>query len=984
MPELVLAALVGLTFGTGISIAALTIASYAIVIGAAYAYGSYQAAQAKSAARDQFNSSLRDRLVMTATTNAPRSRLYGRVRNVDGILFKATHGSKNEHYTFVVAIAGHEIDGFEDFWFNDQKLALDGSGYVLTAPYAKTTTSPWVERFYPSSTNGTVTLARAADAGSSASASQTVGSGQDQYSIAVSVSVSGSTITYTGADISNGMDVNYQATTTDSKARIRAYPGSPSQDISSVLIALGIPGITAAHKFAGVALLVVTLDFDTTAFAQGVPGMTATVRGAKLLDPRDGGTRWTRNPALIANDWARYIYGGAASAADIHQGALLVAANACDVSHAFVTNGVSITDATYTCDVVAPTQTDPTQVLNEIVATMAGKYAWAGGQLMLKAGSYTAPVATIDETWLSGTADIAAQAGTKRQDTINVYRPSIADKAKGYVVAPIPPVRADAYVTSDGQELPRDVTFLAITDAAHAQNVCAVLLRDSRQGLTVTIPCNMRAYAIELFDVVAVTLPYFGWSAKTFEVLTRDYAPGSGVTLTMKETGAAIFAAGSTFTATDELPNSALPLPWSISTPTITSVTSGTPSLVDGSIITRTRVQWTFPADLSVDNGGHFEVQFRKSTDPASTASGSDWPSLIVAGGQREATIVGLQSRLIYIFRVRAINAIPVTGNWSALATLLIPAPPTAGAVTYQQEATPTTGRDGDLWQIPSTGSIYRYNAGLAAWVLFSAAGEQTLNLVKSSGMTVTGNAASKTSGAAGWGTDQVYTRDGYTGGAYVSGQALQLVGSYMLGLNSDPATDAGYVSIDYAWYQSGGTAYVFESGSQVAGPFSIAVLDVFAAVYDGSKVVYMQNGVVRRSVAASAGQRLYLDSAFYDVGAAVQKIQFGPIADLSGAIAAASAAQASANAAALTSLWTGVTGAGRPQDNATVGATLGTNVSGSINAGNAASLLTVGGVSTVVAGGVTSGGRIEVVAGAIKVYDAANVVRVKIGDLSA
>lgn len=1115
MPELVLLALTGLTFGTGISIAALTIASYAIVIGAAFAYGAYQAAQAKAAARDTFNSSLKDRLVMTATTNAPRSRLYGRIRNVDGILFKATHGSKNEHYTFVVAIAGHEVDGFEDYYFNDQKLTLDGTGRVLTAPFAKTSTNAWSETTYPSAASGSFTLARPPDAGSAVFGSQTIGGGTDQYTTTVPVTLSGSTISYSGATVAAGLDVLYQATTVDSKARIRSFTGAPGQDISGVLIALGIPGITTAHKFGGIALLVVTLDFDVTAFAQGVPGMTAVVRGAKCFDPRSGLTAWTRNPALIANDWALYPYGGGASTADVHQGALIVAANACDVANSFTTNGTAVTDATYTCDVVAPTQTDPTQMLNEMVATMAGKYAWAGGQLMFKAGAYSAPVATIDETWLSGKADIAAQAGTKRQDTINIYRPSIADRAKAYVVVPIPAVRADAYVASDGQELPRDVTFLAITDAAHAQNVCAVLLRDSRQGLTITIPCNMRAYAIELFDVVSVTLPYFGWSAKAFEVLSRDYAPGSGVTLTMKETGASIFTPGTTFTANDAIPNSNLPLPWSVGTPSIVSLTSNTAALTDGSVVTRTRITWSFAADISVAVGGSFEVQFQKSTD----ASRPDWPSVSSPGGLQEATIVGLQANLLYVFRVRAINAIPVAGNWSDLRSLIISPPPSAGSLTFQQEGVPTGATDGDLWQVPSTGIVYRYNAGLAAWILFSSAGEQTLNLIKSSGMTVVGNAASKTTGAFGWGTDQVYTRDGYAGGAYCSAQLPGLVGDVVFGLNTDPATDANFTSIDFGWDQSSGIAgYIYESGTQVAGPFTLAALDVLAIVYDGTKVTYMQNGTVRRTVAAAAGLRLYFDTAFYQVGSALQKIQFGPIADLSAAIAAAAAAQSSANAAqatataaaasaaaasaaaaaaqstaasaiaqlstiasdnvlsagekpvvildraaianeqagidaqataagittelgaydasiaaltsylsglgtpawndtttdtvivgptfrqkfldvyaarqvllnriayiaGLTATWPSVTGTGRPQDNATVGATLGVNVSGSINSGNAASLLTVGGVSTAVAVGVVSGGRIEVVANAIKVYDPSNVVRVKIGDLSA
>ena len=94
--------IVGLALGavfTGASVAAITVASYAIVIAASYAYGSYQAANARRAAKANYNDSLKDRTVMLQTTDAARSRLYGRVRNCDGILFKETHGEKKEYYT---------------------------------------------------------------------------------------------------------------------------------------------------------------------------------------------------------------------------------------------------------------------------------------------------------------------------------------------------------------------------------------------------------------------------------------------------------------------------------------------------------------------------------------------------------------------------------------------------------------------------------------------------------------------------------------------------------------------------------------------------------------------------------------------------------------------------------------------------------------------------------------------------------------------
>lgn len=62
---------------------------------------------------------------------------------------------------------------------------------------------------------------------------------------------------------------------------------------------------------------------------------------------------------------------------------------------------------------------------------------------------------------------------------------------------------------------------------------------------------------------------------------------------------------------------------------------------------------------------------------------------------------------------------------------------------------------------------------------------------------------------------------------------------------------------------------------------------------------------------------------------------------------AAAADATAKANAAALTAQWSGVSGAGKPQDYATVGAEFGVNISGQINSGNVATYVAPGTMGT-------------------------------------
>jgi hypothetical protein len=201
----------------------------------------------------------------------------------------------------------------------------------------------------------------------------------------------------------------------------------------------------------------------------------------------------------------------------------------------------------------------------------------------------------------------------------------------------------------------------------------------------------------------------------------------------------------------------------------------------------------------------------------------------------------------------------------------------------------------------PRTLADYSYTGDLNA--------SSDILLTASSGIALTGNAAKKTGGSGAAWDQQVYSRDSYTGGAYVSAVPSQNNLALMFGLNSDPATDASFTSIDYAMYAGAdGSLYAYESnvskgviGSYVAG-------DVLAVTYDGSNVRYMKGGTILRTVSATIAAPLFFDSSFYSLNAQLTSLRFGPM---------------TSNA------WSSVGGAGKPEDNATVGAPAGTFVNG-------------------------------------------------------
>lgn len=644
-----------------------------IIVAIVYVVGKFQASRAKRKATAAFNASLKDRFAMVSTVDGYRSRVYGRVRNVDGVLFKGTHGDKLQYYTLVVALAGHECDGIEQVYFNDVPVELDGAGWVLTAPWSGVTVASGGRlisgqgSFALSGGDGSITLPNAP-----IHDSVIVMVGTDSQVPSSSIVIVGNTVTVSGAFGHTGpADIYYQynvgASAATAKARVRKYLGAPGQDLSTALASL-FPGLIVAgqHRFEGVACLIVDLEYDQDAYPTGVPSVTAVVRGAKVLDPRTSVTAWTENPALIARDWALYAQGGGAEADELVEPSFITAANACDVSHAFESVGPSGTVTTtrpmYTCGIVCRTEADPSDTLSAIVESMAGRWAWTGGQLRIKAGAYTAPVATLTESWCGGQGDIEIVANVARTELVNVYTATIADAAQAYNPVPMPRLAATAYIEADGGELPQDLQLEAVTDNDHAQHILGVMLRDGRQGMSGSIPCNLSAYPLEVFDTIALYLPRFGFDGKVVEVLGWQFSQAGGVVLSWKETDASIFDPDAEFTRDDPAPNTALPGPFNVPPVELLAPLSGTAQLLrqaDGTVVSRILVKWTAVEDEAVRNGGAIEVRYgRANTDQ------DLWQTITAPGSDSQVYIDAVQDGAIYIIRARARNKL-VAGDWS-------------------------------------------------------------------------------------------------------------------------------------------------------------------------------------------------------------------------------------------------------------------------------------------------------------------------------
>lgn len=665
--------------GVGSAVAAFVASNLGIIAltAGAVAVGNYQRRKAMQRARDAYNASLQDRTVMLATVDGARSIILGEARNVDGILFKATRGANSEFYTLIIALQHGEANAIGDVYFGDQLVALDGSGYVQTAPWLQSIRRTGSTTVVVSGGTGSVTLPYTPLAGSVAVA-LSLGTLFDDEDYVPPFGVLGTEVTVTGASVDGTYTVTYQYDEGRSYARVRKYLGAPSQDLSADLVA-DFPGLcTSADKFRGIALLRVDLEYSQDAFPTGVPQVSAVVQGPAVLDTRTSTTAFTRNPSLLSRYWALHANGGNLPSVDT--AAVNAAANVCDADSTFDPPSGGVTMDTYQAGIVCKLDADPTLALGELVEAMAGRWGFSGGVLTLVAGAYRAPVATITEDWISDASQISVTPAPPRSELVNAYRPTISNRLNKYQVEPAPPVIAAPYVTADGQQLDAEITMAAVTHPLHAQHVAGVLLRDARQSMVVQLPCNLRAFKLQLFDVVAVTLPRFGWSAKAFEVLGWRFTLGGGVLLTLKEHAASVYTLDESFADLGDDENTSLPNLTELPDVGPLTVTSATAALSDTSVLTRTEVSWPEVADAAIIQAGRIEVQYIEFV--AGVPAG-EWPGVTESGYAVSTTISGLRAGRAYLFRARAINVAGVRGRWSLQELHTIGAPRSVGTDVY-------------------------------------------------------------------------------------------------------------------------------------------------------------------------------------------------------------------------------------------------------------------------------------------------------------
>ena len=473
------------------------------------------------------------------------------------------------------------------------------------------------------------------------------------------------------------------------KIRIREHRGSPDQQADNALVSESNKW-TSNHRLRGIAYLYVRLNFDADVFPNGIPTITATVKGKRVYNPTTSITAWSDNPALCLRDYLSVAtYGIGEAAANIDDDLVISAAAVCDeflespaskmfvggdyriktvgntdftlygapnnnVGTEFIATsrpiGVYVTGVVetkkFTCNGAFTTALTPSDLLTDLLSSMGGSLWYSQGKWRMKPAYWTTPVMSLNEDDLR--SGISVSTRHSRRDNFNVIKGTFRGAESNWQFTDYPQVTNSAFLDADnGQESVADVDLTFTDNTIEARRLARISLEGNRQQLTVQASFGLSTLALQVGDNVKLSNTRFGWNDKEFQVLAWSFGLTDGldlqVNMTLRETAESVYDEvddGVVY----EKDNTELLSPFDV--PPV-----GLSSTVKTQVI---REKLTNIINLTVSSGSperidHVEADFKLSSEPD-----TEWVSL--GSGQ-----LGIFKALDledgdYDFRARAIN----------------------------------------------------------------------------------------------------------------------------------------------------------------------------------------------------------------------------------------------------------------------------------------------------------------------------------------
>ena len=463
----------------------------------------------------------------------------------------------------------------------------------------------------------------------------------------------------TAVEVGSG-DSNFYKNS-ESLIRVEPHYGTDGQSASSLLSTLSSWG--SNHKLSGLCYLAIRLKWNSDAFA-GLPKIQAKIQGKKVVAYNSSlqaqSPAYSTNPAWCLLDYLTNTrYGKGLTTSEIDLQSFYDSSQICEtqVTPYSGASDINIFDTNTAVDTSRP-------IIDNVREFLKG----CRGYLPYNAGKYNLIIETIGSASITLTEDniiggYSLSTPTKN-DRYNRVIVGFVDPDRNFQVNEVqwPPIddsglpSADRHATMKTEDggflLEGRFNFTTLTSKYQAEEMAEVILRRSREALSLGISVDFNGYDLAIGDIVNITHSSIGFSAKPFRVLGITFNQDLTVGLSLVEYQSAHYT-WATKSQVATVPTTNLPNPFTIQAPASITLTDEMIEYADGVVLTRLNIQIGASTDKFVQ---YYQVEAKQSTETNF--------KIISNGTQLRHELLNAVDDATYNVRVKAINSFGVSSAY--------------------------------------------------------------------------------------------------------------------------------------------------------------------------------------------------------------------------------------------------------------------------------------------------------------------------------
>lgn len=441
------------------------------------------------------------------------------------------------------------------------------------------------------------------------------------------------------------------------------------------------------YKLSGIAYLYIRLKYSSDVFPNGIPAFSAVIKGKRVYNPATDTTAWSDNPALCLRDYLTTATGLNVSEDKISDTHVNAAATICDQT--------VDSEKRYTCNGVFTTGLLPKQIISDMTTSMGGILWYSGGLWKMKAAAYTTPTITLTEDDLRSGVSVSTR--FSRRENFNAVKGTFRGEESDWQETDYPIVDDQSFLIADNNiENVIDFTLPFTSSSKTAQRLAKIFLFRNREQLTISASWGLRAFEVDVGDIVKVSLSRFGWVEKEFEVISWTFGLADEfdlqASMVLREISSQVFqdVSGKVFE------NNNTNLPSAFYVPSVGISLSSDLVTVNEHAVNVVYATITAEDAPAVE---HVELQFKKSSSSVWRSGGT--------GDLGEYEIVDLEE-VPYDFRARAYSFLGVKGEWFTISSYT-PEGSSANPPVVQDFSAQLIGSSVNLSWTPSTAADLSY-----------------------------------------------------------------------------------------------------------------------------------------------------------------------------------------------------------------------------------------------------------------------------------